>query len=69
MKKARRGTLPLEGGGQGGGESVVRCVSGERAQAPPENVEAHLTPPLTPPPLGAGRPLRRDLVFSAEAAG
>ena len=39
-------TLPLEGGGQGGGESVE--LNSHHAAL------YDLTPPLTPPPLGAG---------------
>ena len=47
-------TLPLEGGGQGGGESVERFISDAGVRTETSNAEARLTPPLTPPPLGAG---------------
>ena len=47
-------TLPLEGGGQGGGESVECCVSDAGVRTETSNIEARLTPALTPPPLWAG---------------
>ncbi len=60
-----RATLPLEGGGRGGGEGLGRYAPSKRAHAKASNVEAPLTPPLTPPPLGAGRPLRCAPTLSA----
>ena len=46
-------TLPLEGGGQGGGEIVERRVG--KLSAPMPKTEAHLTLPPTPSPPGRGR--------------
>ena len=51
MIKVKSTTLPLEGGGQGGGEIVAFTLCKAALYA--------LTPPHTPPPLGAGSGRRR----------
>jgi hypothetical protein len=43
-------TLPLEGGGQGGGESVERDPSGTEEHDENSDTEAPLPPPPPPPP-------------------
>ena len=54
MLRAQRASLPLEGGGQGGGEGVERELCSEHAPAQSLNVEAHFTPPPTPSPSRGG---------------